>query len=64
MLPITLSPETAYATKSNILYPGTSAQATAAESVADARLEDALDGGGLDGLDITVSGAIEPDPNA
>ena len=60
MLPIVLSPETAYATKPNIVYPGTSAQATAAETLADARIEDALDGYGLDGLDITVgAGSIE-----
>lgn len=31
------SPETTYATKGNIKYPGTQAQATAAEGVAQAR---------------------------
>jgi len=60
VLPITLSPATAYATKPNIAFPGTAAQATAAETAADARIEDALDGYGLDNLDITVgAGAIE-----
>lgn len=60
MLPIVLSPATAYATKSNIAYPGTQAQATAAETAADARIEDVLDSFGLDNLDITVgAGAIE-----
>lgn len=60
MLPIVLSPDTAYATKPNIAFPGTQAQATAAETAADARIEDALDGYGLDALDIVVgAGAIE-----
>lgn len=60
MLPVVLSAETAYATRPNITYPGTQAQATAAETAADARIEDALDGYGLDALDITVgAGAIE-----
>lgn len=60
MLPIVFSPETAYATKPNIVAPYTAAQATAAEARADARIEDALDGSGLDALDITVgAGSIE-----
>lgn len=41
-LNITLSPETVYATKGNIAYPGTSSQATAAESTAETRMNDAL----------------------
>lgn len=60
MLPIVLSPATAYATRPNIAFPGSQAQATAAEAAADVRIEDALDGYGLDGLDFAVAaGAIE-----
>lgn len=60
MLPITLSPATAYATKPNIVFAGTQTQATALEVAADARIEDALDGYGLDNLDIVVgAGSIE-----
>lgn len=60
MLPIVLSPEAAYATKPNIAFPGTAAQATAAEAAAQTRINDALASSGLDGLSITVSaGAIE-----
>ena len=36
------SPETMYLTKPNIKYPGTQAQATAAETAATNRLNDAL----------------------
>jgi hypothetical protein len=43
-VPIVLSPQTAYATKPNIKYPGTQAQATAAETAADTRIEDAIPG--------------------
>ena len=60
MLPIVLSPETAYATKNNIVFPGSQTLATAAEVRADARIEDVLDSSGLDNLNIEVaSGAIE-----
>ena len=60
MIPIVLSPDTAYATKSNLQYPGSQAQATAAEAAAEDRINDALAASGLDGLSITVSaGAIE-----
>jgi hypothetical protein len=60
MIPVVLSPETCYATKSNICHPGSAAQVTAAETAADLRIQQALDSQGLDGLDITVSsGAIE-----
>jgi len=41
-VPIVLSPETAYVTKVNIAFPGTQAQATAAEGLADTRIEDSL----------------------
>ena len=59
MLPITLSPETAYATKGNIGFPGTSAQATAAEGLAEDRINDALNYINAD-VDVTVTaGAIE-----
>lgn len=39
-----LSPEVTYALKGNIKYPGTSAQATAAETAAINRMEDAYSG--------------------
>lgn len=50
MIPIVLSPDTTYATKANIKYPGTQAQATAAELRADARIEDNLPAG------VTIAG--------
>jgi hypothetical protein len=37
-----LSPEVAYATKPNLKFPGTQAQATAAESLAQSRLNDSF----------------------
>lgn len=37
-----LSPEACYCTKTNIKFPGTQAQATVAETVGAARLNDAL----------------------
>ncbi len=37
-----LSPEVVYAIKGNIKYPGSQAQATAAETAAQARLNDGL----------------------
>jgi hypothetical protein len=58
MLPITLSPETTYATKVNILRPGTQAAADAAELVADARIEDVLDTVGADVANLTINPAI------
>jgi len=57
-VPIVLSPATAYATKNNILFPGTDAQATAAEDAAETRIEDTLPS------DVTVdvaAGAITPE---
>lgn len=52
--PIVLSPETAYATKKNIQFTGTSAQATAARAAAKARIEDQVPG-----ITVTVAtGAI------
>lgn len=57
-VPIVLSPAAAYATKTNILFPGTDAQATAAEASAELRIEDSLPS------DVTVtvaSGAITPE---
>lgn len=41
-VPIVLSPATAYATKPNVKFPGTQAQATALEGAAAARANDAL----------------------
>lgn len=48
--PVTLSDDTAYVTKQNIQYPGTSAQATAAEGRAEDRIEDSIPG-----LTVTVA---------
>ena len=60
MIPIVLSKEVVYATKPNISFPGSAAQATAAEALAQTRINDQLAASGLDGLTITVSaGAIE-----
>lgn len=60
MFPITLNAELTYATKSNIAFPGTQAQATAAEALAQTRLNDATASQGLDGLTFTVgAGSIE-----
>lgn len=54
-VPVVLSPEAAYCTKINILYPGTQTQATAAESRAQTRINDTLSE-----VSVTVSGgAIE-----
>jgi len=55
-VPIVLSPETAYATKANIKFPGSSTQATAAEAVAEDRINDSLPSA----VQVTVSsGAIK-----
>lgn len=43
-VPIVLSPSTAYATKPNIKFVGTSTQATAHETAADTRIEDVYPG--------------------
>lgn len=60
MLPIVLSDNAVYATKPNITFPGTQAQATAAEALSQTRINDALASFGLDGLTIAVAGgAIE-----
>lgn len=59
MLPITLSPETAYATKPNIAFPGSQTKATAAEALAQTRINDFI-GSFVDDVSVTVSsGAIE-----
>lgn len=59
-VPVALDKNTVYATKPNIGYPGTQTQATAAETLAQTRINDQLASSGLDGLAITVSaGAIE-----
>jgi len=42
--PIVLSPDTAYATKTNIKFPGSETQATAARGAAEDRIEDAVPG--------------------
>lgn len=55
-VPITVCPEAVYATKVNITFPGTQAQATAAETAAQSKINDRLG----DGVSITVgAGAIE-----
>jgi hypothetical protein len=48
-----LSPEVAYATKPNVKYPGTAAQATAAVTVAQNRLNDSF---AATGETVTVPG--------
>lgn len=54
-VPITLDDNSTYATKVNIKFPGSSAQATAAEAAAEDRINDALP----DLVEVTVSaGAI------
>ena len=54
--PIVVSPEAAYASKVNIQFPGTQTEATAAESAAESRIDDALSG---TGITVTVAaGAI------
>lgn len=56
MAVISLSPETAYATKPNIDFPGTQALATAAETAAAARITDAQPT-----LTVTVvAGSVKP----
>lgn len=45
MVPGSLSPNLTYATKVNIKFPGTQAQATAAETAAASRANDALPSG-------------------
>lgn len=56
-VPIVLSPDSAYATKTNIKFPGTEAQAKAATVAADARIQDVLP----NGLEIVVpETAIKP----
>lgn len=56
MLPITLSPETAYVTKPNIAYPGSQAQATAAEGLAESTINDFYDSFLVDGnVAVTVA---------
>lgn len=58
MLPIVTCPEACYATKPNIAYPGTSAQATAAETTADTLVDDRLES--LDNVTIAIAaGSIE-----
>lgn len=42
MIPIPLSPATGYATRINIAFPGSQAQATALEAQAATRINDAL----------------------
>lgn len=49
-VPVVLDDNTAYATKRNIMRPGTSTQSTAAETAAKARIEAAAPG-----LTITVA---------
>jgi hypothetical protein len=51
-VPIVLSPNLTYATKVNIKFPGTQAQATAAEAAAVTRAADSLP----TGVALTVAG--------
>lgn len=43
-VPITVTKETAYATKDNIIFPGSDAQRDAAETAAEARINERLGG--------------------
>lgn len=57
--PIALSPASAYATKNNIKFPGSSAQATAEESAAKSRINDTLGSVGNGKVKVEVeAGAI------
>lgn len=59
-LPIVLHPGAAYATKSNIVFPGTQTQATALETVADTRVDEAYAASGVDNVSIAIAaGSIE-----
>jgi len=51
-VPIVLSPDTCYVTKTNIKFPGTAGQATLAEAAADTRIEDNLP----TGVTVTIAG--------
>ena len=56
MIPITVSPAATYATKGNILFPGTSAQASAAKTFAESTINDRLPSGArIEGLTIKVA---------
>lgn len=60
MLPLVGTPEAAYATKPNIAFPGTQAQATAAEGIADTRTDERLASSGVDAVTIAIAaGSIE-----
>jgi hypothetical protein len=60
MLPITICPEACYSTKSNIAFPGTQAQATAAETLADTVVDFALGSEGVDNVSMNIgAGSIE-----
>lgn len=51
-VPSTVSPSATYATKVNIKFPGTQAQATAAEASAQSRINDSFPSG----VAVTVTG--------
>ncbi len=55
-VPIVLSPAATYATKPNIRFPGTQAQATAAEAAAQQRINDVLPSG----VSVTVGAGTVP----
>lgn len=58
MLPLVSCPEACYATKPNVAFPGTSAQATAAESRADTIVDERL--ASVDAVTIAIAaGSIE-----
>lgn len=60
MLPFTGTPEAAYATKPNITFPGTQAQATAAEVIADTRTDERLASSNVDAVTVAIAaGSIE-----
>lgn len=59
-VPIVSSPDSTYATKPNILYPGTQTQATAAETRADTVVDQRLASSGIDAVSVNIgAGSIE-----
>lgn len=59
MIPIVVSPAACYATKPNIAHPGTAAQVTAANTQAQTDINSMLASQGVNGVSVTVTGAIE-----
>ena len=54
-MPFTPSAEATYASKPNLAFPGSAAQATAAEALAKTRIDEVLAAGGQTGLAVTIA---------